>query len=314
MTNTRTTYQKIISYAPTSVSGTTLYLSNNNGGDFEINTNTYALQENAGRAVPNGQPSAGGLSFADSKKCSSDGKGTSYCFNGGNPATVVKTVDGQPSQTLTISLGKSLVLSRFVKLDTAAGLLYVTGYTPNGRGADAFTYFEFTLSPFAIKKGPVSLEKTEGAGCPVTPRQCGVPVLLYMDANNGILSYVYSVSIDGTPQPAFQINLVSYSDCGYATAQFDDINHKQPIVKGCSGSTPTTAPTKTSTCPSNCGTNPCCDDIRLGQTCYNPATHHCVTDSPSGHAVLCGKTDNSCASYCYDPSMYQCKDGKLSHL
>eukprot|EP01117_Protostelium_nocturnum_P018879 TRINITY_DN7998_c0_g1_i1.p1 TRINITY_DN7998_c0_g1~~TRINITY_DN7998_c0_g1_i1.p1 ORF type:complete len:228 (+),score=20.81 TRINITY_DN7998_c0_g1_i1:313-996(+) len=70
-----------------------------------------------------------------------------------------------------------------------------------------------------------------------------------------------------------------------------------------------------SECPESCGNQPCCDDQRLGLTCYNPHTHHCVKDVPSGLDTLCGIKDGACGHWCYDATAYACNnDGTLRHL
>jgi hypothetical protein len=238
---TRTNYSQVISYAPTSVDNTTLFFSKaNNSGTFEINTASFALEETS-RAIPNGAPSTGYLGYLESKTCVLDGN-TSYCFYSGNPAQLVKTVNGTGENT-TISLGQQLSSSRFLKLDPAAGVLHVTGQLQVNRGGYNMSYWQFSLSPFQVKNGPVSLANTYISGCPVEPRSCGVPVLLYMDATDGFISYVYSVAIANTTagRTTYQLNLVSYNFTTCATAVFDDVDQKEPTIGSGPCATPITA-------------------------------------------------------------------------
>jgi 3',5'-cyclic AMP phosphodiesterase CpdA len=85
---------------------------------------------------------------------------------------------------------------------------------------------------------------------------------------------------------------------------------------------PTNSPTPTPTNPpttpiygSQCGIvqcgseNRCCNDVRLGNICYNPTTHSCLNSGTK--SVLCGKNASVCDISCFDPASYKCCSGQL---
>jgi len=58
------------------------------------------------------------------------------------------------------------------------------------------------------------------------------------------------------------------------------------------------------------GDNACCDDARMGPTCYDPLDNGCVSNG-LGTLTLCGEAEQACGPVCFEPQNYFCCNGNL---
>eukprot|EP01117_Protostelium_nocturnum_P010115 TRINITY_DN3608_c0_g1_i1.p1 TRINITY_DN3608_c0_g1~~TRINITY_DN3608_c0_g1_i1.p1 ORF type:complete len:402 (+),score=107.18 TRINITY_DN3608_c0_g1_i1:193-1398(+) len=308
-------FSQDISFSPPVVlSENALTFSNEDfSGSYRINTITFELTS-SDSPLEDGMPLSGALFTPTTEYCIREADET-YCFRGGRPATITKSV----GEVDTVIQLQDLDFTQLLKLDMKNGLLYVTAQSAleGGRRASNMIFYIIQTSPFVIRNGPQELISTEDVGCPVAPRLCGVDVLTYADVEDSVFSYVYTRAIQN-PDPEgfllFQVTLQSFSfDCGYANATIrDDRPRVAPVIFqgrcGGSGGQPQMC-NGTGVCGPR---DMCCQDFRTGKRCYNPDFASCVL-SNDGKTVLCGRDDDACNGVCFNRERAACvtdEDGK----
>ncbi|PRP89040.1 hypothetical protein PROFUN_02318 [Planoprotostelium fungivorum] len=190
-----------------------------------------------------------------------DSANNSYTFNYGNATNNASIIKASPSgQVLATArlVGSQNPSEGFSFLQTLSiqnDSLYVIASQQDGyRSTFDYDFFSLSSSDLSIHDGPVHLPGSGSSGCPVPPRQCGVPVLNSLSVYNGSVVYTYTIStsvgeVGNMTSGPFQVYVVSYNrDCGFSRNFFDD-EGTQPSTIGnstCNVSTSTSSATSSS--------------------------------------------------------------------
>ncbi|KAL0484742.1 hypothetical protein AKO1_011638 [Acrasis kona] len=116
-------------------------------------------------------------------------------------------------------------------------IAYIATTTSAYRSSSDYTIYQVDLTNSSIVAGPIALNYTRSSGCPVQPSGCGVPVLLYFNADYNAAVYIWSIAEGGfqNEQFNFTVTVESYDfKCGnyYSVRLGESSNYTYSLVNG----------------------------------------------------------------------------------
>lgn len=299
--NTFTADAQVTFTAPATASGRVVVLSDGEApGTYTVNTatNTFSYLPDAPQPQAQFPYNPNGVT----QQTDSQGNVYTYTLDGTQSVITKTTSNGVQSK---LSLPKVYNNQGLFSLQN--NTLYVAATTFTLRSSVDYDYYAIDTTSFRIVDGPVRLPNTATAGCPVSPRGCGVPVTAHVSVIDGVLVYVYTISNQGQP---FKATINSYTkSCGFSTNSFTDVSNPSSAGTGSCGNTSDNSDPD-STCLNGCaGGAKCCS----GQ-CYSTGQYTCYTRT-DGSKQLCPSGMSLCGSACYHSNSYSCVEGQLgAHL